>query len=93
MAGPWPASHVPGFEELMGSLAPPSWQYNRGMATPEDEARVDRIRAVINALNGRGSNSPGVQKELLPAALVGFYLDELREQFARLTQLLEKQDE
>jgi hypothetical protein len=61
------------------------------MATPEDEARVDRIRNVINALNGRASNSPGVQKELLPAALVGFFLDELREQFAELSELLQKQ--
>lgn len=60
------------------------------MATPTDEARVDRIRTVINALNGKGSNSPGVQKEHLPAALVGFFLDELREQFAALTERLEK---
>jgi len=63
------------------------------MTRPEDEARVDRIRAVINALNGRASNSPGVQKELLPAALVGFFLDELREQFAELRELLEKQED
>lgn len=63
------------------------------MAKPEDEARVDRIRAVINALNGRGSNSPGVQKELLPAALVSFFVDETREQFARLSELLEKASE
>jgi hypothetical protein len=61
------------------------------MTTPKDEARVDRIRAVINALNGRGSNSPGVQKELLPAALVSFFVDELREQFTELKELLEKQ--
>jgi hypothetical protein len=61
------------------------------MTTPKDEDRVDRIRAVINALNGRGSNSPGVQKELLSAALVGFFLDELREQLAELTERLEKQ--
>jgi hypothetical protein len=60
------------------------------MTTPKDEARVDRIRAVINALNGRGSNSPGVQKELIPAALVGFFLDELREEYAELKGLLEK---
>jgi hypothetical protein len=60
------------------------------MTTPKDEARVDRIRAVINALNGRGSNSPGVQKELLPAALVGFFVDELREEFEQLKALLEK---
>lgn len=63
------------------------------MTSPKDEARVDRIRAVINALNGRGSNSPGVQKELLPAALVGFFVDELREQFTQLQELLEKQAE
>lgn len=61
------------------------------MTTAKDEARVDRIRAVINALNGKGSNSAGVQKELLSAALVGFFLDELREQFAELTELLENQ--
>lgn len=61
------------------------------MATPRDEARVDRIRAVINALNGKGSNSPGVQKEHLPAALVCFFLDELREQFAELTDRLDQQ--
>ena len=67
--------------------------YTSGMTTPEDEARVDRIRAVVNALNGRGSNSPGVQKELLPAALVSFFVDELREQFAELRELLEKQDD
>ncbi|HKP61718.1 MAG TPA: hypothetical protein VJV78_33540 [Polyangiales bacterium] len=63
------------------------------MTTAKDEARVDRIRAVINALNGKGSNSAGVQKELLSAALVGFFLDELREQFADLTELLENQPE
>jgi hypothetical protein len=63
------------------------------MTSPKDEARVDRIRAVINALNGRNSNSPGVQKELLPAALVGFFVDELREQFAQLQELLEKNAE
>jgi hypothetical protein len=63
------------------------------MTATKDEARVDRIRAVINALNGRGSNSAGVQKELLPAALVGFFLDELREQFAELRELLENQAE
>jgi hypothetical protein len=63
------------------------------MAKPEDEARVDRIRAVINALNGKGSNSPGIQKEYVPAALIGFYLDELREQFAQLAQLLQKQED
>lgn len=63
------------------------------MATPQDEARVERIRAVINALNGRGSNSPGVQKELLPAALVSFFLDELREQLADLNERIEQQDE
>jgi hypothetical protein len=61
------------------------------MTSPKDEARVDRIRAVINALNGRGSNSPGVQKELIPAALVGFFLDELREEYEQLKALLEKQ--
>jgi hypothetical protein len=61
------------------------------MTTPKDEARVDRIRAVINALNGRGSNSPGVQKELLPAALVGFFVDELREQLAELTERLDQE--
>ena len=60
------------------------------MTSPKDEARVDRIRAVINALNGRGSNSPGVQKELIPAALVGFFLDELREEYEQLKTLLEK---
>jgi hypothetical protein len=60
------------------------------MATQKDEARVDRIRTVINALNGKGSNSPGVQKEHLPAALVGFFLDELREQIAELPALLQK---
>ncbi|HET8935824.1 MAG TPA: hypothetical protein VFN67_20390 [Polyangiales bacterium] len=60
------------------------------MTSPKDEARVDRIRAVINALNGRGSNSPGVQKELIPAALVGFFLDELREEYEQLKALLEK---
>ena len=58
-----------------------------------DEARVDRIRAVVNALNGKGSNSAGVPKELLPAALVGFFLDELREQFTELKELLENQPE
>ncbi|HKU37548.1 MAG TPA: hypothetical protein VJR89_05355 [Polyangiales bacterium] len=63
------------------------------MTTAKDEARVDRIRAVINALNGKGSNNAGVQKELLPAALVGFFLDELREQFAELKELLEKEPE
>jgi hypothetical protein len=63
------------------------------MATPRDEARVDRIRAVINALNGKGSNSPGVQKEHLPAALVSFFLDELREQFAELTDRLDQQSD
>ena len=62
------------------------------MTSPKDEARVDRIRAVINALNGRGSNSPGVQKELIPAALVGFFLDELREEYEQLKALLEKQE-
>jgi hypothetical protein len=62
------------------------------MTTPKDEARVDRIRAVINALNGRGSNSPGVQKELIPAALVSFFVDELREQFSELSELLKKQE-
>ena len=61
------------------------------MATPRDEARAERIRAVINALNGKGSNSPGVQKEHLPAALVSFFLDELREEFAELTERLEQQ--
>lgn len=60
------------------------------MTSPKDEARVDRIRAVINALNGRGSNSPGVQKELIPAALVGFFLDELREEYEQLKTALEK---
>jgi hypothetical protein len=58
------------------------------MTSAKDEARVDRIRSVINALNGKGSNNPGVQKELLPAALVGFFLDELREQYAELKELL-----
>lgn len=61
------------------------------MTTTKDEARVDRIRAVIHALTGRGSNNAGVPKELLPAALVGFFLDELREQYAELSQLLENQ--
>jgi hypothetical protein len=63
------------------------------MNRPEDEARVDRIRNVLNALHGRGSNSPGVQKELVPAALVSFFMDELREQFAELKALLEKSAE
>ena len=66
---------------------------SRAMANPKDEARVDRIRAVINALNGKGSNSPGVQQEHLPAALVGFFIDELRDQFAELTELLKKQED
>jgi hypothetical protein len=60
------------------------------MSKPEDEARVDRIRAVINALHGRSSNNPGVPKELVPAALVGFFVDELREQLTELRALLEK---
>lgn len=63
------------------------------MTTPRDEARVDRIRAVINALHGRGSNNPGVPKDLVPSALVSFFLDELREQFSELKELLEKQSE
>ena len=63
------------------------------MTTTKDEARVDRIRAVINALNGRGSNNAGVPKELLSAALVGFFLDELREQYVELKQLLENQSD
>jgi hypothetical protein len=63
------------------------------MSSQADEARVDRIRTVINALHGRGSNSPGVQKELVPAALVSFFMDELREQFAGLKTLLEKSGE
>lgn len=63
------------------------------MTTPKDEARVDRIRAVINALHGRGSNNPGVPKELVPSALVSFFLDELREQFTEVRELLEKQGE
>jgi hypothetical protein len=61
------------------------------MTKVKDAARVERIRAVINALTGKGSNSAGVQKELLSAALVGFFLDELREQFAELTERLENQ--
>jgi len=61
------------------------------MTTPQDEARVDRIRAVIIALNAKGSNSPGVQKELLPSALVSFFLDELREQVTALRESLETQ--
>jgi hypothetical protein len=63
------------------------------MTAPKDEARVDRIRTVINALHGRGSNNPGVPKELVPAALVSFFVDELREQFSELRELLEKQGE
>lgn len=63
------------------------------MTTLKDEARVDRIRAVISALTGRGSNNAGVPKELLPAAIVGFFLDELREQYGELQQLLEAQSE
>lgn len=63
------------------------------MTTAKDEARVDRIRAVINALNGKGSNNAGVQKELLPAALVSFFVDELREQFAELRELFETRAE
>lgn len=61
------------------------------MTTPKDEARVDRIRTVINALHGRGSNNPGVPKDLVPSALVSFFLDELREQFTEVRQLLEAQ--
>lgn len=61
------------------------------MTTPKDEARVDRIRAVINALNGRASNNPGVPKELVPSALVSFFLDELREQFTELRERLAAQ--
>jgi len=62
------------------------------MATPKDEARVERIRNVINALRAKGSNSPGVQQEHIPAALVGFYVDELREQIQELIDLLKQQD-
>ena len=65
--------------------------YYRSMATQEDEARAGRIRAVINALNGRGSNSPGVQQEHLPAALVAFFVDELREQIAEVVDLIKNQ--
>jgi hypothetical protein len=61
------------------------------MATKEDEARANRIRAVINALNGRGSNSPGVQQEHLPAALVAFFVDELREQVKEVVELIKTQ--
>jgi len=63
------------------------------MATKEDEARAGRIRAVINALSGRGSNSPGVQQEHLPAALVAFFVDELREQVAEVVELIKNPPE
>jgi hypothetical protein len=58
------------------------------MASKEDEARATRIRAVINALNATGSNNPGVKQENVPAALVAFFVDELREQIAEVVTLL-----
>ncbi|MET0388979.1 MAG: hypothetical protein ABW321_23600 [Polyangiales bacterium] len=62
------------------------------MATKEDEARVARIRAVIDALHAKASNSPGVKEEYIPAALVAFFVGELREQFTELAELLKRAD-
>lgn len=58
------------------------------MPTKADEERAGRIRAVIHALTGKGTNSPGIQQEHLPAALVAFFTDELREQIAQVVELL-----
>jgi hypothetical protein len=60
------------------------------MASKEDEARVGRIRAVIDALHAKASNSPGVKEEYIPAALVAFFVDELNEGVAEMTELLKK---
>jgi len=46
---------------------------------------------VISALNATGSNNPGVKQENVPAALVAFFVDELREQVAEVAKLLKKQ--
>lgn len=62
------------------------------MATKQDEARVARIRAVIDALHAKASNSPGVKEEYIPAALVAFFMDELREQFTEVSDLLKKEE-
>lgn len=62
------------------------------MATKEDEARVGRIRAVIDALHAKASNSPGVKEEYVPAALVAFFIDELREQFTEVAELLKREE-
>jgi hypothetical protein len=62
------------------------------MANKEDEARVGRIRAVIDALHAKASNSPGVKEEYIPAALVAFFVDEFREQVAEAVKQLKKQN-
>jgi hypothetical protein len=66
--------------------------YHASMATKEDEARVARIRAVIQALTAAGSNNPGVKQENIPSALLAFFIDELREQVAEVVHLVKTQE-
>ena len=67
-------------------------RYHALMATKEDEARAARIRSVIQVLTAAGSNNPGVKQENMPAALVAFFIDELREQIAEVVSLLKTQE-